>query len=478
MRWLHLSDLHLIYKDYGTEIMRDSFIEYLREKFANHLDALFITGDITHQDKGYTQELVVFLNEVVNVLQISKGKIYMIPGNHDIKRTPLMGHVIKSVLISEDPKTAINELDDPSFEVLYEGQNGFIELYEKFLERPYPKEDVHFIIKEEQYNVVHINTCLIAGGDNVEGNILIGLQKLFQNLKNIEKEKVVFALGHHTINCINESEKQSFLNRLSDSAIDFYLCGHVHKSKIHQESDNYQTTYMFTAGANIVDNYSDTVFIEGVLDNTNGKVEIVYHSWNSTNEFWHINNTIDRRLVNGKYEFEIEKLKKKDFRSEKIDANIVIPGLEAINKIEFKNFIIDFYNVLSNEKAEDYKGSFVPKDVTDKFKNMLCSVSFRKLYDNYAIYFPIVSQIFTSSSFVGFEKKHLVPNLISKYYMKVLHRYDNGDEIFVAMTEMIATKYSEQMGLAEEALEMYISILVCWSIHECEIYNEIKKEVS
>jgi UDP-2,3-diacylglucosamine pyrophosphatase LpxH len=477
MRWLHLSDLHLIYSNYDTEIMRTSFIEYLEKHFANSLDTLFITGDITHQGNDYTQEVDDFLNEIVTTLQITKDRVYMIPGNHDIKRNALMGHVIGSIMGKEDPKKAINEIDEESFSVLYNGQQSFKDLYERFLGREYPKDQVHFVIKTEEYNVLHINTCLIAGGDNVEGHILIGLQKLLATLKQLEKDKPIFALGHHTVNCINEAEKQSFLNRLSDSEIDVYLCGHVHKSKIHQESNNYRTTHMFTAGANVVDGYSDTIFIEGQLDSVSGKAEVVYHTWNSSDEFWHVNNSLDRRLVNGKYEFEIEKIKKK-IKPEKLTSSISLPGLETINKVEFKSFIIDFYNVLSNEKLEDYKENFVPKDVTDKFENMLCSVTLGRRYDEYATYFPIVNQIFKSSSFVGFEKKHLVPNLVSKYYMKVLHKYNNGDEIFVAMTEMIAEKYSEQMDLAEEVLEVYISIFVCWGIHECDIYNEMKKGVS
>ncbi len=56
--------------------------------------------------------MLTFLTEIVAALNITKDRIYMIPGNHDIKRTKLMGRVIESVLQHEDPKTAINELDE------------------------------------------------------------------------------------------------------------------------------------------------------------------------------------------------------------------------------------------------------------------------------------------------------------------------------------------------------------------------------
>ena len=44
MKWLHLSDLHYLYKNYETDVMRDSFITYLDETFSGTIDILFITG--------------------------------------------------------------------------------------------------------------------------------------------------------------------------------------------------------------------------------------------------------------------------------------------------------------------------------------------------------------------------------------------------------------------------------------------------
>jgi UDP-2,3-diacylglucosamine pyrophosphatase LpxH/negative regulator of genetic competence, sporulation and motility len=480
MKWLHLSDLHLIYKNYDTDVMRISFFEYLNQHFKGKVDCLFITGDISHQGQEYTDEVYGFLNEIVTSLNISKENIYMIPGNHDIKRKNIMGNIIKGILSEDDCKKAINEIDEESFDVLYSGQQDFVTLYETFLEREYPKENTHFVIKTEEYNVIHINTCLIAGGDNVEGKILVGLQNLLDVMKQIngEKDKINFAIGHHTVNCLNIAEKDSFLNRLSDNEIDFYLSGHVHKSSIHNESNNYKTVHMFTAGANVVDGYSDTIFIEGNLDTSSGSVEVVYHTWNSSQEFWHVNNSLDRRLVEGKYTFELDKIKKKALSMPGTRNSQSVKPIKTINRLEFKNFLIDFHNVLSKDEPISFKEKFELNDVREKFENMRCSISLKKQYDNYSTYFPVINEIFKSSSFVGFEKKHLVPSLIGKYYLKFLHKYNNGDEIFVAMSEAIVEKYGVQMDLSEEALNIYVSILIYWEIHECDIYNENKKDVS
>ncbi|HFJ9262878.1 MULTISPECIES: metallophosphoesterase family protein [Bacillus cereus group] len=282
LKWLHLSDLHFVYSNYDTRVMRKSFLKYLKEKLCNNIDVIFITGDITHQGNEYNEGLYAFLEDIVSSINIEKQNVFMIPGNHDISRNGLMNTVIQGILSSSNPKDKINSLDDETFNVLYSGQNKFIEFYEKFLGREYPKDNTHFIMRGNGFNVIHINTCLIAGGDGVEGNILIGLNNLFDALENINaKESVVnFALGHHTINCIHELEKDSFLNRLSDNFIDFYLNGHVHKSKYHLEANNYNKTYMFTAGANVIDEYSDPIFLTGNLNIDEGKGVVKYHTWN------------------------------------------------------------------------------------------------------------------------------------------------------------------------------------------------------
>jgi len=314
LKWLHLSDLHLIYNNYETRVMRKSFLKYLKQKIQNEIDIVFITGDITHQGNAYDENIYTFLEEVLKAVNVEKDNVYMIPGNHDINRSGLMSTVIQGILSSSNPKEKINTLDEETFDVLYSGQKSYVEFYEKFLGREFPKDNPHFVTKGKGFNVVHVNTCLIAGGDDVEGSILVGLDNLLSILEEIQdgEETVNFALGHHTINCLHDVERESFLNRLSDNFIDFYLNGHVHRTKYHLESNNYNKTYMFTAGANMVDDYSDPVFLTGRINTDVGNGEVKYHSWNNKSEFWHEDNSVGRQTSEGSYQFELEKFKKKD----------------------------------------------------------------------------------------------------------------------------------------------------------------------
>ncbi|EEL40324.1 Ser/Thr protein phosphatase [Bacillus cereus Rock3-29] len=311
MKWLHLSDIHYLYRNYETDVMRDTFITYIADNFKDTIDILFITGDFAHQGSDYTAGLFGFLENIVRSLNIEKTNIFIIPGNHDVKRNELMGLAIDSIINNENARKRINELGDDTFRSLYSGQEAFIEFYENFLEREYPKDDFHFLIQHKEMNILHINTCLVAGADNVEGKILVGLDKLYATLKDLDKSKITFALGHHTLSCLHKDEIETFKNRLSDSFIDFYLCGHVHKTNLSALLDNFNATHVFTCGANVVDGYSDSVFIEGELDEVCATAKVKYHKWHQEREFWYIDNSLDRKLKNGYFECQIDKLKKK-----------------------------------------------------------------------------------------------------------------------------------------------------------------------
>ncbi|MER2192150.1 MAG: metallophosphoesterase [Solibacillus sp.] len=475
LNWLHLSDLHLIYDNYDTTIMREKMLKYFTEKIRKKFDVIFITGDITHQGANYNKKIFEFLDEIQTTLEVPKENIFIVPGNHDVKRTQMMGRMVSSVLSANNPKDEINNLDAPSYKVLFNGQKNYFKFYEKFLEREHPKDNLHFVDKRNGFNVIHINTSLISGGIDVEGKILVGLKKLNDALKELsENDEVInIAIGHHTINCINVHEKDSLLNRFSDYNIDFYLNGHVHRANYHQEINNYNKTYMFTAGANIVDGYAKSTFLTGCVDKENGTAEVVYHSWNKDDEFWHTNNTIGRQTVNGSYLCEIDRFKKKESNLIKDDGELDIKPVKEVDEDELKNFLIDFYDVIQEGKEE--KASLIPKDVEKKFKNMFCSPTLKVQYDMCSSLFHVVNMILKSSAYVSIEKRLIMPNLIMTEYMNMLDEYENGNLIFKNMLKKLVNKYKDKIHYSEARLELYISVLIHWSIYECNIYNDDKR---
>lgn len=476
LNWLQLSDLHLIYDNYDTTIMREKMLEYLTDKVKTNFDMVFISGDITHKGANYNKKIFQFLDEILSGLDVPRENVFMVPGNHDVKRSQIMNRLVSSILSNNNAKDEINSLDEQSYKILLNGQKNYQKFYQKLLGREHPKDNLHFVIKREGYNVIHINTSLISGGENVEGRILVGLRKLHEALKELSRDsvRVNFAIGHHTINCIHLHEKESLLNRFSDNNIDFYLNGHVHKASYHQEINNYNKTYMFTAGANVVDGYAQSTFLTGNVNREDGNAKVVYHSWNKDDEFWHVNNTIGRQTVDGCYSCDLERFKKKEPELQMpYGSNDSSVKIEKVDEDEFKNFLIDFYEVIQN--VNDVDESLEPKDVDSKFINMVCSPTLKVEYEMYSNLFNIVNMILKSSAYVSIEKRLLIPGLMITEYMNVLEECDNGDEIFRKMQRKLVDKYKNEVHYNEDRLQLYIKVVIFWSIYQCNIYNEDKR---
>lgn len=371
IKWAHLSDIHHMYETYKTTLLRDKLIDYLSDNKSN-IDYLFITGDIADKGGQYGAEVISFLDDVMNAVEIGKSELFMIPGNHDITRDPMVERLANQIIDSKDAMQEINNVDEGTYNALISGQKSFFEFYKSYLGEEYPVDKLHFVKRCNGFNVIHMNTCLIAGSNRAEGNILIGLNKLYQTLKQIPEDGVInIAIGHHTIGCIHKAEKDSLLHRFSDAQIDIYLNGHVHKASYHHESNNYNETNFFTSGSVFEDEYADPLFMTGVIDTESASGEVFYHRWNSSGEFWHIDNAIGRKTISGSYRFEIDRLKKKteeaDFQSLTIDVD------------DFKEFLIDFHNTLRSTNQLD--DALIPKDITEKFINMVCSSTFKLQFD-------------------------------------------------------------------------------------------------
>lgn len=468
IKWAHLSDIHHFYSNYKTLVMRDKLVEYVTT-LKDDVDILFITGDIAHKGSKYNEKVISFLDDVVQACDVLKSNVFMIPGNHDIKRDITANRLSTSILQATDVSEELNTLDRKTYQHLLSGQKPFFNFYQKFMGEDYPKDALHFVKVRDGFNVIHINTCLMAGHNNAEGNILIGLTKLYDALKQIpnNEKSINIAIGHHTIGCIHNAEKDSLLNRFSDAKIDLYLNGHVHRATYHHDTNNINETFHFTCGGGFVDEFADPIFLTGRIDTDMAAGEVVYHSWNNEGEFWHIDNSVGRRTVNGSYKFEINRLKKKIVP---IDETLKI----VVDEDEFREFLINFHTVVSS--INKFSEEFNKKDVTDKFVNMLCSATIKNQFDNYSIYFPIINNMMATTSFIGIDKKVIIPSVIIDEYVNVLHNHANGDLILTHMVDNLFNQYKSKVNYSDIRLKTYIRILIFWSIYECDIYNEDKRQ--
>lgn len=89
--WLHLSDLHIRSSDeYNRNIVLQAFLKDLKEQIEQkqlQLDFALITGDIAFS--CVPDEYLMarqFLDDLIETTNLSKERLFVIPGNHDVNR--------------------------------------------------------------------------------------------------------------------------------------------------------------------------------------------------------------------------------------------------------------------------------------------------------------------------------------------------------------------------------------------------------
>ena len=88
LRWVHLSDIHFSgNEDYEVTRMRDSIADKLTELVANKtINFVAVSGDLVYCNGTYDAKLKKFLEIVEKICNISSDNLFIVPGNHDIKR--------------------------------------------------------------------------------------------------------------------------------------------------------------------------------------------------------------------------------------------------------------------------------------------------------------------------------------------------------------------------------------------------------
>ncbi|MCW6076606.1 metallophosphoesterase [Clostridium sporogenes] len=463
LRWLHLSDIHFNFENYDTKKMRKLLLKYLKQEFFDKIDFIVITGDIAYQNKGYTQKMKKFIQDIVNAVGTNIENLYIIPGNHDLKRKGNRGFIVESILKDSNPDKRLSELNKSEYNKLLNGQENYFKFYRDIFQQDYPKT-LHYVKKNEKYNIVHINTCLVSGMDGEEGKLVIDQNTLFDVLEEsgleAEKDKLNIAIGHHDCQCLELEERKKFLNNLADYNICLYMAGHYHRAHFSYDNFNVNELYQFICGSNMLDDYSEISFIYGEADIDTGSSKVIYHKYGD--EKWDIKTDLPRRYKKGVISFDIENLKKKDSEIE-------------IDDEQFKNFLVEF-NKKIQAKPKVKKADLEGRDIEGKFCKMKCSITFEKDFEQISVYFDLVTTIIESGDYMDLCERLEIRDLIVNTYYDVYYKYDNGVQIGKAMIDNLFEQYKDKKSYSASRLKLYIKILVYWYIYECEIFNENKRD--
>ena len=207
IHWLHLSDTHYGFTNYETEKVRDLTLEYIEQQNIR-FDFIAITGDIAYKSQTYSPQTMEFLNMLRNKFLKDRDNLFLVPGNHDLKRSQPRSNMLKGILTNKRCMDYINnEMDEETYHVLLEAfkgtqeKTGFFDFYREMTGHLYPEEDLHFVKERPGFNIIHINTCLFSGMDNEEGKLALLQKKLRYAMKEKEirgSDKINIAIPYRS----------------------------------------------------------------------------------------------------------------------------------------------------------------------------------------------------------------------------------------------------------------------------------------
>lgn len=456
LEWIHLSDVHFSGNE-GYEIrrMRDSIINKLKEIIADRvISFVVVSGDLVYQNGTYDSQLKKFLDSIMEICNITKDNLFIVPGNHDLKRN--------------QPRTLLlNGIRKDNFKFEHETMKQLQKDFKKYktFMKKMGKDDGDYIYKLEKrkgYNLFLMNTAFTAGTDADDGNLILEKDSFYDEIKKLKDQEnsVNIAVGHHPIRCFLQENQEKIWNNFNDYNIDFYLCGHMHKGAYSYDLNTGRVIPTYQCGSGRVDDYATVTFLVGELDMKTKKGKIISYKWLTNEKCWTIGGIEGRKAVTGEMEVILERFQQ-NAPSSSVD--------EEINEDEFRRFMMRFHEKLKN--LSDIESNIDPKDVFEKFSNMKCNKSVEKHYASLCRYFPIVDEIMESSLLTTIERES-IPNIVISEYNKVFGTASNGNEIIELIVDNIFQMYKDEFQYSNSKLKTYFKILVFWSIYECDIFNE------
>ncbi len=258
---LHLSDIHFVKGKSGDqydidkplrdELERDAEVE--AAKFGG-VAAILVTGDIAYAARE--AEYVVaadWLKRIAKVTECSPGRIWTVPGNHDVDRDVVESSP-KLRTIHKYFKTTITPDDIHEELAKYlrhdDGKDLFkpLEQYNKFAiglgcdlspDKPYWHHKLT-LNDDSTLRIVGLNSSIVSSKADVEGNVILGGEQVAHMTRG--KGVQYLALCHHPVEWFRTRDQlqREFMRRPRIS-----LFGHKHMQTIYQIEE----TVRITAGA-------------------------------------------------------------------------------------------------------------------------------------------------------------------------------------------------------------------------------------
>ena len=307
---LHLSDLHMIGSPNGNNMKR-AIWDFAKEHFAKlpkESKLLVLTGDF-HNFTDTDYKSADFISTLCEKMGIELSEdVFVVPGNHDVDRAST-GDTFRKLAIRAvrgnppELNTDGQARNDymTKFLSFYEGYQAFVKelgIYSDDDMKQKKPVSVHVRTWRNRLHLLHLNTALIADGNNPDGSRKKQMTDTLSVTTDEIQEQIeagglpCIALGHNNLYDMYETQWQEGI-RGAFRNVSAYLCGDRHETDIEPR----ERTFWLGSNSTI----PNLCAPRGSADNTDkeSQLGLLLHEWDmdTSKAKWTLY-TWNRRLAN------------------------------------------------------------------------------------------------------------------------------------------------------------------------------------
>lgn len=336
--WLHLSDWHEGAEDYDQSLVQfdrlsvvlPKLIEDIRNRQEisselSQVDFIVFSGDVAFsgEKEQYEKAYQHFFEPILKATSLTKDKLFIVPGNHDLDRKVVKHTDYSAVLkkpfgdgedfkTDEDVKQALTN-NEERFNALLKPFSTFKQFLGETTQQNQADYSCFLSLKDingRQVALLGINSALMAGREkNSQGEIgdygklIVGEPQVDELIKKAQDFDVRIAVLHHPFEWLTEFDR-SEIKKLLTKNCHFILCGHQHESQIYQVQGLEGDYIIIPAGASYVARKYPNGYNFVHLDFNSQRGKIYLRRWSNRQRAW----MKDEEAYNdGEYTFRLPK---------------------------------------------------------------------------------------------------------------------------------------------------------------------------
>lgn len=265
---LHLSDIHA---SKASKITIQRLVEHLKKDLTalqkHHnvsIKMICISGDLINSGDNAEEELEivleVFIQPIMEMLQLNEKNIFIVAGNHEVKRQMVIPYIetgLNTTLVSEAAiDDFLNKMDADGLKRIEYFDKDFSDIFgeelvwRNLLGRAYMFSTDMLTIGISCLNSAWRSTGI---GSAEKGKMVIGRKQIIDSYESIKSADLKICITHHPFDWLVDEDKTAVEKCINQ--YDVVLTGHIHESDTKMFTSFNGQTLFITSGK--FDNTSD-----------------------------------------------------------------------------------------------------------------------------------------------------------------------------------------------------------------------------